>query len=195
MGEKMKYYTVNEVKEILGISSQAIYKSMNEGRLKPYRKIYKGNKLISQQGLLIEYGVANSTLMENFFDFGIEIKSDKREENQPDQPEQLEKIAKVDSEVENATQTNPNGQLLQHTIRMMEKTIDTLQKQLEEKDEEIKRLHKVIMREQDLANEIQVKLGQEQELQLRLQGLIETKEEQEEQPKRRGIFGRKKKSE
>ena len=191
----MKYYTVNEVKEILGISSQAIYKSMNEGRLKPYRKIYKGNKLISQQGLLIEYGVANSTLMENFFDFGIEIKSDKREENQPDQPEQLEKIAKVDSEVENATQTNPNGQLLQHTIRMMEKTIDTLQKQLEEKDEEIKRLHKVIMREQDLANEIQVKLGQEQELQLRLQGLIETKEEQEEQPKRRGIFGRKKKSE
>lgn len=191
----MKYYTVNEVKEILGISSQAIYKSMNEGRLKPYRKIYKGNKLISQQGLLVEYGVANSTLMENFLDFGIEIKSEKREENQPNQPEQLEKIAKVDSEVENATQTNPNGQLLQHTIRMMEKTIDTLQKQLEERDKEIKRLHEVIMREQDLANEIQVKLGQEQELQLRLQGLIETKEEQEEQPKRRGIFGRKKKSE
>ena len=191
----MKYYTVNEAKEILGISSQAIYKSMNEGKLKPYRKIYKGNKLISQQGLLVEYGITNATLTEDFFALGIELKSDKREPNQLNQPEQAEKVEKVVSEVEKATQTNPNIQLMQHSMRMMEKTIETLQKQLEEKDGEIKRLHEVIEREQGLANEIQVKLGQEQELQLRLQALIETKEEQVEQPKRRGIFGRKKKSE
>lgn len=191
----MKYYTVNEAKEILGISSQAIYKSMNEGKLKPYRKIYKGNKLISQQGLLVEYGVTNATLTEEFFALGIELKSDKREPNQLNQPEQMEKVEKIVSEVEEATQINPNIQLMQHSMRMMEKTIETLQKQLEEKDGEIKRLHEVIEREQGLANEIQVKLGQEQELQLRLQGLIETKEEQVEQPKRRGIFGRKKKSE
>lgn len=191
----MKYYTVNEAKEILGISSQAIYKSMNEGKLKPYRKIYKGNKLISQQGLLVEYGITNATLTEDFFALGIELKSEKREPNQLNQPEQAEKVEKVVSEVEKATQTNPNIQLMQHSMRMMEKTIETLQKQLEEKDGEIKRLHEVIEREQGLANEIQVKLGQEQELQLRLQALIETKEEQVEQPKRRGIFGRKKKSE
>ena len=191
----MKYYTVNEAKEILGISSQAIYKSMNEGKLKPYRKIYKGNKLISQQGLLVEYGITNATLTEDFFALGIELKSDKREPNQLNQPEQAEKVEKVVSEVEKTTQTNPNIQLMQHSMRMMEKTIETLQKQLEEKDGEIKRLHEVIEREQGLANEIQVKLGQEQELQLRLQALIETKEEQVEQPKRRGIFGKKKKSE
>lgn len=191
----MKYYTVNEAKEILGISSQAIYKSMNEGKLKPYRKIYKGNKLISQQGLLVEYGITNATLTEDFFALGIELKSDKREPNQLNQPEQAEKVEKVVSEVEKETQTNPNIQLMQHSMRMMEKTIETLQKQLEEKDGEIKRLHEVIEREQGLANEIQVKLGQEQELQLRLQALIETKEEQVEQPKRRGIFGKKKKSE
>ena len=191
----MKYYTVNEAKEILGISSQAIYKSMNEGKLKPYRKIYKGNKLISQQGLLVEYGITNATLTEDFFALGIELKSDKREPNQLNQPEQAEKVEKVVSEVEKTTQTNPNIQLMQHSMRMMEKTIETLQKQLEEKDGEIKRLHEVIEREQGLANEIQVKLGQEQELQLRLQALIETKEEQVEQPKRRWIFGRKKKSE
>ena len=191
----MKYYTVNEAKEILGISSQAIYKSMNEGKLKPYRKIYKGNKLISQQGLLVEYGITNATLTEDFFALGIELKSDKKEPNQLNQPEQAEKVEKVVSEVEKETQTNPNIQLMQHSMRMMEKTIETLQKQLEEKDGEIKRLHEVIEREQGLANEIQVKLGQEQELQLRLQALIETKEEQVEQPKRRGIFGKKKKSE
>ena len=191
----MKYYTVNEAKEILGISSQAIYKSMNEGKLKPYRKIYKGNKLISQQGLLVEYGVTNATLTEEFFALGIELKSDKREPNQLNQPEQMEKVEKIASGVEEATQINPNIQLMQHSMRMMEKTIEALQKQLEEKDGEIKRLHQVIEREQGLANEIQVKLGQEQELQLRLQTLIETKEEQVEQPKRRGIFGRKKKSE
>ena len=168
----MKYYTVNEAKEILGISSQAIYKSMNEGKLKPYRKIYKGNKLISQQGLLVEYGVTNATLTEEFFALGIELKSDKREPNQLNQPEQMEKVEKIASGVEETTQINPNIQLMQHSMRMMEKTIEALQKQLEEKDGEIKRLHEVIEREQGLANEIQVKLGQEQELQLRLQGLI-----------------------
>lgn len=187
----MKYYTVKEAMEILGISDKAIYKSLDDGKLKNYKKIYKGKKLISEDGLLLEYKVEEKVLLSTYKDLGIEL----------NQGPSKNKNGQVEIDIENIEPKGENSTYFQLVIQTfqaneenLKEQIKGLQKELAQKDKIIEGLQKTIEREQDITEKIQEKLGQEQELQLHLQKLIEKEQILiEEQPKKKGFFSRRKK--
>ena len=147
------FLTVKEFAEMANKKPQTIYKQLDK-RLKPYVKIDKGQKVISAEALKDFYGV------EQPFQPNSTDNQPKPTDIQPDSTDiQPDSTAdeQPDSTAEDSPSAHPEGK-----IEALNRLIDIIQKQLEEKDKQLAVKDKQIADLSDrLAEALQLTKGQQ----------------------------------
>lgn len=141
-----KYLTIKEFADASGKTVQNIYKQLNR-RFKPYVRINQGQKEISSEALEIYYGVKQLSKTESTED---ETSSTKNETDLTDETtDDLENSIKTQEELNNPLNSSKNEI---KEDKALNRLIDILQKQLEEKDKQIAVKDKQI---QDLSDRLE----------------------------------------
>lgn len=178
----MKWYTVEEAKQIIGISDKAIYKAIQDGKLKGYTKKLKGKTYISKDGIQDVWAVEEEKYNGENAGLGLEVESKLNELN--------ESRKSVDKSI-NIQEDSTSGPTNQTLLETMQSMIETLQLQLESKDREIESLHRIIEKQQDNEASLQEKLGNQQKIQALLEQRVVDSEKHEEENEKETINKRK----
>ena len=182
-GNKKDYMTIPQFAEMVGTSKQNIYNQLKGGRLEPFGVIVNGRLHILRSAADHYYSDQPQPIPLN-----PAAQANLNELNSNQQMQSTE--TNLDQQENNANQSTAINSDQQQTSELNAKMIEILQqelaekdRQLAEKDKQIAELHKLLSQQQQLHLATQTQYQQ----------LLETQkdsseQEQEDQPKKKGLF-------